>query len=54
MKEGLRRARETFGEAAIRISAQQYLKPFYEEFGFRQVSAPFDEDGIPHIEMLKE
>jgi ElaA protein len=54
MKEGLRRVRETFGEVAVRISAQHYLKPFYEEFGFRQFSEPYDEDGIPHVEMLKE
>lgn len=54
MAEGLRRVREIFGEAAIRISAQHYLKKFYEEFGFRQVGEPYDEDGIPHIEMLRE
>lgn len=54
MKEGLRRVKETFGETAIRISAQQYLKKFYEEFGFRQAGEPYVEDGIPHIEMLRE
>lgn len=54
MVEGLRRVKETFGEAAIRISAQLYLKKFYEEFGFRQVGQPYDEDGILHIEMLRE
>ncbi len=37
----------------IRISAQQYLKAFYESFGFVQVSDVYDEDGIPHIEMLR-
>ncbi|RIL08932.1 MAG: GNAT family N-acetyltransferase [Proteobacteria bacterium] len=36
----------------IRISAQQYLERFYKEFGFETVSPPYDEDGIPHIEML--
>lgn len=53
MKEGLRRIEENFGKQPIRISAQAHLKTFYEEFGFRQVSEPYDEDGIPHIEMLR-
>lgn len=37
---------------AIRISAQLYLQNFYNNLGFIAVSAPYDEDGIPHIEML--
>ncbi|MCL6417715.1 GNAT family N-acetyltransferase [Aestuariirhabdus sp. Z084] len=37
----------------IRISAQQYLIEFYRSFGFEAVSEPYDEDGIPHIEMLR-
>ncbi|MDO9317042.1 MAG: GNAT family N-acetyltransferase [Gammaproteobacteria bacterium] len=36
----------------IRISAQLYLQNFYSSLGFSAVSAPYDEDGIPHIEML--
>ncbi len=36
----------------IRISAQLYLQNFYSSLGFTAVSAPYDEDGIPHIEML--
>lgn len=36
-----------------RISAQLYLKAFYESFGYKQVSDVYLEDGIPHIEMLK-
>ncbi|WGL16811.1 GNAT family N-acetyltransferase [Microbulbifer bruguierae] len=39
--------------APIRISAQLYLKKFYGDLGFKQVSQPYDEDGIPHIEMLR-
>ena len=38
---------------AIRISAQLYLKEFYESLGFRQQKEEYLEDGIPHIEMLK-
>lgn len=36
----------------LRISAQHYLLRFYESLGFSAVSAPYDEDGIEHIEML--
>ena len=38
---------------AVRISVQLYLHQFYSQFGFKKVSEPYDEDGIPHIEMLK-
>ena len=37
----------------ITISAQVYLKNFYESHGFLQVGNDYLEDGIPHIEMLK-
>lgn len=43
---------ELFGKQPIRIGAQQYLEKFYESFGFRRVSEPYDEDGIQHIKML--
>ena len=42
-----------FGEQAIKIGAQLYLKKFYEGFGFRQTSDVYDEDGIPHIMMIR-
>jgi ElaA protein len=38
---------------AARISAQAYLERFYASFGFETVSAPYMEDGIPHVEMLR-
>lgn len=40
--------------SSIRISAQLYLKAFYESFGFEQVSEEYLEDDIPHIEMLRK
>lgn len=43
-----------FQSTSIRISAQLYLKSFYESFGFQQVSEEYLEDDIPHIEMLKK
>lgn len=43
--------KDYFGEIQITISAQLYLKKFYEQNGFIQTSEPYLEDGIPHIEM---
>ena len=39
---------------AIRIGAQQYLEMFYSGFGFVTVSPPYIEDGIPHVEMVRQ
>jgi ElaA protein len=38
----------------IRISAQQHLSAFYSSCGFTLASEPYDEDGIPHVEMLAQ
>ncbi len=43
--------KQTGKTAPIIISAQLYLKEFYSSFGFNAVGEPYDEDGIPHIEM---
>jgi ElaA protein len=40
-------------DGPIRIGAQAHLERFYRELGFETVSGPYDEDGIPHIEMLR-
>lgn len=40
-------------EKAIRISAQTYLKEFYENHGFIKKGEGYLEDGIPHIGMLR-
>ncbi|KPN15494.1 GNAT family acetyltransferase [Bacillus australimaris] len=42
------------GETRIKIQAQAYLKSFYESFGFKVVSNCYDEDGIPHLDMVRE
>ena len=41
-----------FPQQAVRISAQVHLQRFYNGFGFEPVGDGYDEDGIPHIEML--
>ena len=41
-------------KSSIRISAQEYLEAFYAQYGFHRVSEVYLEDGIPHVEMVKE
>ena len=53
MRESLRGADTLWPGQPIRIGAQQRLERFYEDFGFTRASAPYDEDGIMHIEMLR-
>lgn len=40
--------------ASIKISAQAYLEKFYTELGFETVSAPYLEDDIPHVAMVRK
>lgn len=54
MRESLHVVEQEWGIIPIRISAQEHLEEFYGEFGFKRVSNMYLEDGIPHIEMLKE
>jgi ElaA protein len=37
----------------IRLGAQRYLEKFYGSLGFSPQGEPYDEDGIPHIEMVR-
>lgn len=45
--------REFENVKTIAISAQKYLKPFYQKIGYRVRGAEYLEDGIPHVEMHK-
>ena len=53
LAEGIRRAEAQHPGHGFRIGAQQYLEAFYSSFGFRTVTAPYDEDGIMHIDMVR-
>lgn len=44
---------EQYPDHTVKIGAQLYLKGFYERFGFRQIAPPYNEDAIPHIEMVR-
>lgn len=51
--QGIAHAERLHPGHRIKIGAQQYLEQFYASFGFVTTSAPYDEDGIMHIEMLR-
>lgn len=53
MKASIKVIQEKFNTLKITISAQVYLKNFYESHGFKKVGDEYLEDGIPHIEMLR-
>ena len=53
MREAISAIETYFQETKITISAQLYLKKFYESHGFVQTSETYLEDDIPHIEMKK-
>ena len=44
---------DNFANSDIRISAQCYLIDFYKKHAFKISSEEYDEDGIPHIEMIR-
>ena len=44
---------DNYNETKITISAQTYLKKFYESHGFKQIDEGYLEDDIPHIKMIR-
>jgi ElaA protein len=53
MQEAIKTINNQFGTRNITISAQLYLKKFYESHQFTQTSEMYLEDDIPHIEMQR-
>ena len=53
MKASISAIKNNFKVDEITISAQKYLKKFYETHQFKQVGEEYLEDGIPHIRMDK-
>jgi len=51
--EAIRFSEATFPGQDIKIGAQAYLQRFYESLGFQATSELYDEDGIPHLEMIR-
>ena len=52
MELSIKAIKDYFKENIIKISAQTYLKKFYNELGFDSIGDEYLEDGIPHIAML--
>ena len=53
MNQALAHCTALFGSQPIKIGAQRYLERFYASFGFRQVGAAYEEDGIAHVHMVR-
>ena len=53
-RELMTRGLAACGRRPIRIGAQAHLERFYGGLGFVRASAVYIEDGIPHIEMLRD
>jgi len=54
MEASIKAINEQFNETTIKISAQSYLKRFYNQLGFKETGEEYLEDGIPHIAMIKK
>lgn len=53
MMASIKAIHDHLNETTIKLSAQTYLKKFYNSLGFKEVGEEYLEDGIPHIGMLK-
>jgi ElaA protein len=53
MAEALRRVESLAPGQPVKIAAQRRLEDFYLGFGFKTTSAPYEEDGIIHVDMLR-
>ncbi len=54
LQEAIKAITDNYGTASITISAQLYLKKFYEAHGFKQLGEGYLEDDIPHIKMIRK
>ncbi len=54
MKLSIDKTQQLFGTTPIKISAQLYLKKFYESMGFIQTGDKYLEDGLDHIAMIRK
>src|SRR6218665_2767373 len=53
MEASIAGCEEKFGKGPLRISAQYHLSKFYQSLGFAEYGEVYDEDGIPHIGMIR-
>lgn len=53
MEVSIEAVKTQYNTTTIKISAQTYLKRFYNNLGFKEVGEEYLEDNIPHIAMIK-
>ena len=53
MKASIAFIEDTLDLSTIELSAQTYLKKFYNDLGFQEIGEGYLEDDIPHIKMIK-
>lgn len=51
IEQGIKACQQNFSGLGIKISAQEHLTNYYQQHGFIVCTAPYLEDGIPHIGM---
>jgi Predicted acyltransferase len=54
MREAVHQCEDRFPAHPIALSAQSHLERFYRSFGFAPVSEEYLEDGIPHVDMVRQ
>ncbi|MDI1244456.1 MAG: GNAT family N-acetyltransferase [Rhodoferax sp.] len=54
MEQAVAAISQVWGPQAIRIGAQAHLQGYYAQHGFMDVGKPYMEDGIAHLEMLRD
>lgn len=52
MLRAIEEVQRNFLVSRIRISAQAHLQTFYYDLGFRKIGKVYDDEGIPHIDMI--
>ncbi|WP_299108259.1 GNAT family N-acetyltransferase [uncultured Winogradskyella sp.] len=53
MEASIEAIKNHYNETEIKISAQVYLKKFYNNLEFKEIGEEYLEDGIPHIAMMR-
>ncbi len=54
MREAIVECEKAYPGEAIEISAQAHLQKFYGSLGFVRTSEEYVEDGIPHVDMVRQ
>ncbi len=54
MTEAVRVLEEEWKVGRIFLHGQEHLRHFYGSFGFEEISDVYLEDGIPHVDMIKQ